>query len=382
MGLLLKLLIFLLSSLLIVDIYTYFVFLRKRRWWAVAIFGLWLLFVLGVLWFFVAERTAQWRTVFLTTLLAVSVPQTIFAIFSLLDLPLRKFFRGKRMFAVLGGISAAVLFFVILYGSIVGSTKFTVREVEFSSPELPEAFDGYRIVQMSDIHLKGWGTRKREIMERMVQIANAQNADAIMITGDLVHHIATELNGVEDVLGTLKAPDGVWSVLGNHDYGPYYPFADENEERANLEELKRREEAMGWILLNNDHRFVERQGEKIAFAGVENAGDGSTFADYSDLGAALEGIPDSMFSVLMSHDPSLWRREVLGSGVDLTLSGHTHGGQFTILGLSFARLVYREWRGMYRENGQGLYVNVGIGQNYPIRFGVWPEITVITLRRR
>ncbi len=381
MGLLLKILLFLLGGLLIVDIYIYFAFLRNKRWWAAAMFGFWVLFALGVLWFLITERTAQYRTIFLTTVLAVAVPQTIFAVVSVLDIPLRRFFRHKRVFTVLGGVLAAATIVIILYGSIRGPEKFTVREVEFVSPALPEAFDGYRIVQLSDIHLAGWGDRKRDVMERVVEIANAQKADVIMVTGDLVHHIAAELNGVEDVLGQLEAPDGVWSVLGNHDYAPYYPFDNENDIRANLEDLKRRQKAMGWRLLNNEHEFIERDGKKIAFVGIENAGDGDIFHDYSDLEAALEGVADSTFSVLMSHDPSIWRRKVLGSGVDLTLSGHTHGGQFAVGGLSFAALVYREWRGMYLENGQGLYVNVGIGQNYPIRFGVWPEITVITLRR-
>ncbi len=379
---LLKLLILLLATLLAVLVYIYFVFLHRRdkrmnALLAVASFGLWAILAAGVVWFFVAGR---FRTVFLAAILAVAVPTTIFALVSVLDFPVKLFFRRwPKVFAVAGGILAVAAFVGIVYGSVWGPTRFRVREVEFFSDELPETFDGYRIVQLSDIHLGGWQDRKREVMERVVDIANAQDGDAIMVTGDLVHHVAEELNGVEDVLGGLDARYGVFSVMGNHDYAPYYPFDSREKRRVNVADLRRRERAMGWGLLDNEHIFVERQVQ--GSHRVQTVTD--QVADYSDLDKALKGVDKGGFSVLLSHDPTIWRREVLGgSGVDLTLSGHTHGGQFALGPFSFARLFYREWRGMYIEDEQGLYVNVGIGQVYPFRFGAWPEITVITLRKK
>lgn len=369
----LKFLLLILAGYLAADVYINVRYLRG--WWAVA---MWLLFAVmasGVVVFFVMGRLAQLREAFIFVFLAAAIPQVIFAVVSLPGLLV-----WRRLFTFLGLAAGLFALFIIVYGGTMGPRHFVVREVEIASSDLPAEFDGYRIAQITDIHLAGWGARKEEAMARVVSLVNAQRADAIFVTGDLVHHRAAELDGVEDILAGLHAPDGVWSVLGNHDYGPYWNFGSTAARDENLRDLKRRQAAMGWRLLLNEHVFLERNGAQIALVGVENAGEGH-FADYSDLARALPS--DVSFKILLSHDPTIWRREVVGfTGVDLTLSGHTHAGQFRLGRLSFARLTYREWGGLYFDGAQALYVNPGIGQTGLVfRFGAWPEVTIITLRK-
>ncbi len=380
----LKFVVIFLLSLLAADVYIYFAFLRHRPWvWTALLAAIFVIMATGVCFFFVKGKGAQYIEIFILIFFAVALPQIVFAALSILDLPLGLLV-GKRVWpmTMAGLVVGTAVLVIMIYGSTAGTTHFKVHEVTFSSDRLSPEFDGYRIAQLSDIHLSGWGKHKRSAMERMVGIVNEQGADAVMITGDLVHHRATELNGVEDVLARIEAPDGVWSVLGNHDYGPYIRFDSKEAEAANLRDLELRQERMGWRLLRNDHAWIVRGNDSIAIVGVENGGEGSMFADHSDLPKAMTGIDHGSFTVLMSHDPTHWEREALGAGVDLTLAGHTHGGQFSIAGLSFARLMYRQWGGMYIKGDQGLYVNVGIGQTgLAFRFGAWPEITVITLKR-
>ena len=201
-----------------------------------------------------------------------------------------------------------------------------------------------------------------------------------MVTGDLVHHRASELEGVEDILARIEAKDWIFSIMGNHDYGSYRGFKNKEEELQNLRELKLRQSKMGWKMLNNEHSFISREDDRIAIIGVENGGS-QGFANHSNLPAAMAGTQNVPFKVLLSHDPTHWRREVVGTDIDITLSGHTHAGQFILFGFSFASSRYDEWGGRYMEGDQMLYVNVGAGQTgLAFRFGAWPEVTVITLK--
>ena len=212
-------------------------------------------------------------------------------------------------------------------------------------------------------------------------MVNAQNPDLIVFTGDLVNQQSHEIDGFQDILSQLHAPDGVYSILGNHDYGTYYRWKSRKAEIANLDYLIRQQKAMGWKLLNNEHDILYHKGDSIALIGVENDGE-PPFSQFADLSHAMEGT-EGMFQILLSHNPTHWRREVLpASGIPLMLAGHTHAMQGILFGHSLAELIYPEWRGMYHEGNRALYVNIGIGYvGLPFRFGAWPEITVLTLRK-
>lgn len=244
----------------------------------------------------------------------------------------------------------------------------------------PQAFDGYRIVQLSDLHIGSWQGNTPAI-RKLVDLVNAQQPDLIVFTGDLVNHRAVELNDFQEILAGLKAGDGVYSILGNHDYGPYFHWKSKQDQDNNLIELKQRQAAMGWKLLNNEHTFLIQGNDSIALIGVENQGE-PPFSQHGDLPKAKAGI-EGMFKLLLSHNPTHWRREVLPeSDIDLMLAGHTHAMQLQLGNYSPSVYIYPEWGGMYLEGTRGLYVNVGIGYvGLPFRFGAWPEITVLTLRR-
>ena len=257
---------------------------------------------------------------------------------------------------------------------------FRYKEVEYRSANIPEGFDGYRIVQISDIHIGSWQGNPDPI-KQLVDLVNGQKPDLIVFTGDLVNQQSHELDGFQEILSQLYAPDGVYSILGNHDYGSYYHWQSPKAEIANLDYLIRQQKAMGWKLLNNEHDILHHKGDSIALIGVENDGE-PPFSQFADLPQAMQGT-EGMFQILLSHNPTHWRREVLPqSGISLMLAGHTHAMQGILFGHSLAELIYPEWRGMYYEGKRALYVNIGIGYvGLPFRFGAWPEITVLKLVR-
>jgi len=375
--------LYILLILFVADIYIFFCFIRKltkkkllRALWFLPL----IIIAAAVYLIFVKRHLNEYSDLFTIIYMAVALPQIIFAIISLLDIPFRLLFRWRFYpFTILALLSAAGVALIVVYGATAGTTHFKVREVAYESKEIPKSFDGYKVVQVSDLHIGNWKD-KRAAMEKMVSVINTQNADAVMVTGDLVHHRATELDGVEDILSRIEANDRVFSVMGNHDYGSYRRFKDKEEELQNLKELKLRQAQMGWKMLNNEHYIISKGEDKIAIIGVENGGS-QGFADYSNLPAAMRGITNVPFKILLSHDPTHWRREVIGTDIDITLSGHTHAGQFILFNLSFASIRYDEWGGRYIEGNQMLYVNVGAGQTgLAFRFGAWPEITVITLK--
>lgn len=309
-----------------------------------------------------------------------AIPKTIFMICSLVGLPFHYLLRWPRSpFTAVGLVLGVVSFFNILYGTLVGISKFEVKDIEFHHPNLPKAFDGYRIVQLSDIHIGSWIDNEKPINE-LVELVNAQKPDLIVFTGDLVNQRSCELEGFQDILAQLHAKDGVYSILGNHDYGSYYHWKNLKEQVNNIDNLVQMQKTMGWKLLNNEYDILHHEGDSIALIGVENDGE-PPFSQFADLKKATKGT-DGMFRILLSHNPTHWRREVLpDTDIELMLAGHTHAMQAIMFGHSLASLIYPEWGGMYTEGDRGLYVNIGIGYvGLPFRFGAWPEITVITLR--
>jgi uncharacterized protein len=291
-----------------------------------------------------------------------------------------KFFSQLAMaFAVVPAIG-------FIYGVIRGAYKYRVHRVLVPSPNLPESFNGFKILQISDIHTGSFVNNNA--LHRAFDIAMEQGADLIAFTGDLVNNKAEETEGFIEAYQKLKAPHGVYSVLGNHDYGDYVQWDSDTEKRANLERLKKVHEESGWRLLMNEHVPIEKNGERIAVMGIENWGANMHFPKYGKMNEAYAGAKDFPFKVLLSHDPSHWEKQIRFDypDIDLTLSGHTHGMQMgiEIPGLKWSpiKYFYRFWAGLYQQENQFLYVNRGLGfLGYPGRLGIWPEITVIELRK-
>lgn len=325
------------------------------------------------------QSIIAWLGIFI---ICIGMPKLFFMLVDLIGRILHAIIKpiSVRWFAWLGIILAVGFFCIALYGSTLGLSHFQVKQVTYTSPRLPQAFDGYRIVQISDIHSGSYKDRP-DIMEKLVKLTNEQQGDVVFFTGDLVNQRSKEVDQFVDVLSKLHAPDGVYSILGNHDYGRYYRWAQPGDEELNQEHLEKQEFNIGWKLLKNQHDIIYRNNDSIAVIGVENDGN-PPFPQYADLTKASEGT-EGMFRILLSHDPTHWRREVLPTtDIDLMLAGHTHGTQFMLFGWSPAAWLYDEWGGMYQEGSQALYVSLGIGYvGLPFRFGAWPEITVITLHR-
>lgn len=280
---------------------------------------------------------------------------------------------------------ATVPFVSFLYGMTKGKYKFKVHRHTLYFNDLPDAFDGFTIAQISDIHAGSFDDP--DAVRRGVEMVNDQFADVFVFTGDLVNSVATEFEPWVDVFKKIKAPYGQYSILGNHDYGDYHYWETQQAKAANLDRLKQLHTATGFRLLLDEHVEIEKDGEKIALLGVENWGVG--FGKRGDLKKALHGVPKDAFKVLLSHDPTHWDAEVKNNDVPvhLTLSGHTHGMQmgFEIPGLKWSPSKYRypKWAGVYEEAGKFINVNRGFGVlGFNGRVGIWPEITVLELKKR
>ncbi|HET6254781.1 MAG TPA: metallophosphoesterase [Puia sp.] len=277
----------------------------------------------------------------------------------------------------------AGLYTSLLYG-FSNKYKYRVRRLQLAFDNLPASFKGFKIVQLSDIH--SGSLANPEAVRRGVDMVMAEKPDLILFTGDLVNDIAPEVGEYQGIFGCLTAPMGVYSTLGNHDYGDYAWWENAEAKKANLDHLMRIQSEMGWRLLMNEHVVLERGGEQIALIGIENWSAKSRFPKYGKLDEAYAGAQKYPFKILMSHDPSHWDAQVRPEypDIDLMLSGHTHGMQFGLdlpgFKWSPVQYVYKEWAGLYEEGKQKLYVNRGFGFiGYPGRVGIMPEITVIEL---
>ena len=281
---------------------------------------------------------------------------------------------------------AAVPFTSMIYGMLRGPNRFNLRNVKISSKDLPAGFDGLKIVQVSDIHIGSF--LSSEPLERAVAMILTEKPDVIFFTGDLVNDRSDEAAPYVDILKKISAPMGVYSILGNHDYGDYYAWKNKEEKAANLDNLKRFQRELGWKLMLNEHTYLEKDGSSIGLIGIENWGAHANFSRYGDMKKATDGFEPRPFNILLSHDPSQWHAQVTPEYpyVDLTLSGHTHGFQFgvEIPGFKWSpvQYLYKEWADLYSLGSQNLYVNRGLGWiGYPGRVGILPEITVFELNK-
>lgn len=282
-----------------------------------------------------------------------------------------------------GMIFGGGLFGSLLYG-FGNKYNYQLKKIQLSFANLPAAFKGLKIIHISDIH-SGSFTDKEAVMRGVKKVMD-QKPDLILFTGDLVNNVADEMNDYIEVFNKLNAPLGVYSTLGNHDYGDYVQWDSVEEKKANLEKLKQVHATLGWRLLMNEHVLLERGSDKIAVVGIENWSSKARFPKYGDMRKAYTGSESQPFKILLSHDPSHWDAEVRKDykDIDLMLSGHTHGMQFGVdlpgFKWSPVQYVYRQWAGLYEKDNQKLYVNRGFGFiGYPGRVGILPEITLLEL---
>ena len=304
-------------------------------------------------------------------------------VFVVLDLAVSGIIRGvagipfKRVF-LWGLLSLLLPPAAVLYGSLIERNTFKVKEIELSYTNLPEGFRGYRIVHISDIHARSFSKREKSL-QRAVDKINALEPDMIAFTGDLITMTPDELDNISAALSSLEAKDGVFSVLGNHDYCMYSDMSQTEKQKC-LEELIRKEGEMGWDLILNEHRIIRKGQDSIAVIGVENTSPSKHFPSRGDLNKASEGT-EGMFRILLTHDPMHWEAEITGKDYPLTLSGHTHAMQVSIFGWSPSSLIFKHHKGLYTEGNQSIYVNKGLGETiFPARIGACPEITLITLK--
>ncbi len=275
-----------------------------------------------------------------------------------------------------------IIWGLVGYGHLVGFSQLEVRHIEYASADLPKAFDGYRIVQFSDIHVGSYTGDGPKTLQRIVDSIHAQKPDMIVFTGDVENLHPEELEGVLSVLRQLHAKDGVYSILGNHDYPIYLDCDDATKEKC-IQLTKQYERQVGWRLLLNEHQVVRRDSDSIVVAGMENWGTLKRMPRKGDVKQTMAGVSPSAFVLMLQHDPSAWREKILPEcHAQLTLSGHTHGGQFSIFGWSPASFTYDVWGGWDREGDRAMYVSTGVGALIPFRLNMPGEIVVLTLRKK
>ena len=348
------------------------------------------------------------RTFFLVFISLNFVPKLVFSIFLLID-DLQRGFRwiGGKVYHLFGpevshlpgvpisrsefllktGIVAATIPLVsISYGVFKGAYDYRIKRVKLPLPNLPAAFEGLKIGQISDIHTGSF--YNKTAVKGGVEMLLAEKPDIIFFTGDLVNQKAVEVKDYIDLFGKVKAPLGVYSTLGNHDYGDYVQWPSKEAKRANLENLMQVHKIMGWDLLMNENRIIQQGADKLAIIGVENWGAGARWPKYGRLDEAVIGTEDIPIKLLLSHDPSHWDAQVRPEfkDIDVMFAGHTHGFQFGVelgpIKWSPAQYFYKQWAGLYKQDGQMLYVNRGYGfLGFPGRVGMPPEITIFELHK-
>ncbi|MGZ5286748.1 MAG: metallophosphoesterase [Flavisolibacter sp.] len=373
-------------------------------YWTISILALVILFILPLLNLDQYSKSA--RALIFALIIGLFIAKFIAAVFFLIDdirrviqwLAGKLFFRdteGAEMqgdsdrisrSAFLSWLGIGVgggLFASLVYG-FSNKYDYRVKKLSLSFANLPASFKGMKIIQISDVH--SGSLLDKEAVARGVQKIMDLQPDLILFTGDLVNNEAREMHNLTDVFGSLKAPLGVYSVLGNHDYGDYHQWPDAAAKKDNLEQLKTLQGQMGWKLLLNENVILQKNEEQIALIGIENWSAKANFPKYGKLSEAYAGTEKVPFRILMSHDPSHWDAEVRTKyqDIDFMLAGHTHGMQFGVeipwFKWSPVQYVYRQWAGLYEEGQQKLYVNRGFGFiGYPGRVGILPEITLFEL---
>lgn len=376
----------LLLLIVLPDLYLYFRLLDRQRChrWERA---LWLLPGIVMVVFTVILAMGRdfvpadmfWLNFYLAILGMLIVPKFVYVLCAVSGHAACRFFHSSRNWGELIGIAAALFCMsVFVYGYTEGFSDVRVRNVVIRSDRLPARFNGFRIAHISDAHVGSYTGRRMAILQSVVDSVMSQHADAIVFTGDLQNASPDEIPPVRHLLSALQAPCGVYSVLGNHDYGDYLN-GDEEEKKECERQMIEAQRQMGWKLLINSHETIRRGADSIFIAGMDNDGE-KTVPRRADIAKTMAGIPSGAFTLMLEHDPSSWERTILpGSEAQLTLSGHTHGGQLNLFGIRATLLSHKQDRGLYRIGDRYLYVSAGLGGVIPFRFGAEPEVTVYTL---
>jgi len=360
--------------------------------------GLTLLFLLGLGSFRTAGAMRPYHEWVLSLVLALTVTRVFFVVVLLLGDIGRFFYWGvgrvsgkkvdgsrRRFISEAATLFAAIPFTSFLYAMLKGKYDYRVHRTTLFFDDLPAAFDGFTITQLSDIHSGSFDNT--DAVQRGIDLAKEQKSDLFVFTGDLVNNAAWEIEPYISRFGQLKAPYGQFSILGNHDYGDYIRWDSDEQKADNLERLKGHHRELGYRLLLDEHVELEKDGQKIALIGVQNWGKG--FIQMGNLEKAMEGVDPAAFKICLSHDPTHWEEKIRHNAamIHLTLSGHTHGAQFGVETDRFrwspVEYKYLNWAGLMETGGRYLYVNRGFGfLAFSGRLGIWPEVTVITLKRK
>ncbi|NQU84548.1 MAG: metallophosphoesterase, partial [Mariniphaga sp.] len=335
-----------------------------------------------------AAESTDYRSflIFNVILVADIFSKFTLTVFSIPYFVLKIFHKTRKIFLYAGMIVACGIIVSVIYGAVIGRKHLQVKSVEIEYTNLPDSFDGFNLVQLSDIHL-GSFLDNQGLLERAVNKINSLDPDLVLFTGDLVNNFSKETVGWGEVFSKIKTNYGRYSILGNHDYGDYYNWDNENEKNENFESIINSHKKYGFNLLRNESVAIVAGNDSIYLSGVENWGH-PPFPQYADLNKALKDIPENLFNILMTHDPAHWENvKKLNENIELALSGHTHGLQWGIkpagIEISLIYLGSKNWGGLYGFEDQYLYVNGGfgtIGLNF--RLDMPAEITLITLRKK
>lgn len=370
------------SVLVIPDFYIWFCYLRKKKIWYSLIFFVPLIFVLLVeilrLFYVCSPVLTRWL---FFVMICLSAPKAVFFGVDLISkIVEHRSKNGRVRFHRAAVIISVISFIIAIYACTLGRLKLNTTEQELTFSDLPEAFDGYRVVQISDLHLGAYSNT--HYVERLVKQVNDLHPDMVVFTGDLVNMKASEVDNFKGILSQLSAKDGVFSVLGNHDYGHYARYTEADGAEKEKQKIIDVEQAMGWTVLNDAHQLIYRGSDSLAIVGVGDIGK-PPFPHRGNLSKARNGLSDKVFQILLSHDPNHWRLEVLPkTDIELMLSGHTHAMQVKLGNFSPVIWMYDEWGGLYEEAGQKLFVSIGVGGAMPFRLGATPEIVVFNLKHK
>ncbi|OXB24593.1 phosphoesterase [Flavobacterium tructae] len=397
------------ALLLFIEYYSYQAFraLIKLRWVLISYQVISLLILIFIIYSFsqIDRSVGQTKQFMFTTglMLLVYVPKIVLTLFMfgedifrigvsivnyfVYNVPKKEMMPERRKFISQIALGlAAVPFLSLIYGIFEGKYNFKVIKQTVFFPDLPDAFDGFKVTQISDVHSGSFDNPDK--INYAIDLINAQESDLILFTGDIVNTHAKEMHPWLETFKRIKNYKyGKFSVLGNHDYGEYVTWPSEKDKKENFEEIKGLYGQIGFELLLNEHRYIQKGDDKIALIGVENWG--KNFAKYGDIDKASQNVFQDDFKVVMSHDPTHWEYVIKDhpKNFHLTLSGHTHGMQFGIeipgyFKWSLAQYIYKQWAGLYENASRYVYVNRGFGFHaYPGRVGIMPEITVIELKK-
>ncbi len=372
------------------DLYIYRRFVARRHiarwkkllWWLPCLLMLWLTYQMATTDQFIPDDN---RLLFIYLLLlgVCVVSKAVFALCSIVGRGVARLFHSHKNWGNIVGLFGALgTVYVTVYGLTAGFASLEVTHHDFTSPAVPRSFDGYRIAVLSDLHVGSYQGDKQYILQNVLDTLRSLDADMVCFVGDLQNMNPSEVEEHRHLLNSIPSRDGVFSVLGNHDYG-MYASPHKKVQDSLTHKMIDVQRQMGWTLLLNENRVVRRGNDSIFVAGMENQGNKARMPQRARPDLAMKGIPKGAFTIMLEHDPTSWHSMILPeTTAQLTFSGHTHGGQLALFGIKAGDLMYSENDGWYEEQGRSLYVSHGVGGLLPLRFGLPGEVALITLHHK